>query len=376
MKKQKYIIIVSGLAIIIFAYFSMSILSGFKKEPYKAPEKEVFRYVKAEPVKYGNMSGEIVSPGRVYSKSEVALSAEVTGKILAGNIPFKKGQKFKKGDLLLKIYDKEAGLSLKANKSSFLNSLAQLLPDLKIDYPESYESWFSFFELIDINEDLPEMPDIKSTKEKVFLSSRSILSNYYNIKSAESNFKKHSIYAPFTGAITLVNIEVGGIAGMNTRLGNIINTKELELEVPLAIDDAKWVRVNDKVIVKNKNGTDSWDGRVVRKSGDLDVQTQSVSVFVEIINNQKPTLYKGQYLQAYFSTLKVENVMEIPRNSLFNTDEIFLVKNNLLVKEKVNIVKVNESSVFINGLKENEMIVVEPLVNAGENTKVKILEKS
>jgi len=33
-----------------------------------------------------------------------------------------------------------------------------------------------------------------------------------------------------------------------------------------------------------------------------------------------------------------------------------------------------EITVFINGLAENEMIVVEPLINANENTKVKILE--
>jgi len=374
MKKQKYIIIVSGIAIILFAYFSMSFLSGFKKDPVKAPEKEVFRYVKAEPVKHETLSGEIITSGRVYSKSEVALSAEVSGKILSGNVPFKKGQKFRKGDLLLKIYDKEAGLSLKANKSSFLNSLAGLLPDVRIDFPDNYESWYKFFESIDIDKDLPDMPEIKSTKEKVFLASRNILSSYYNIKSAESTFKKHSIYAPFNGAITAVNVEVGGIAGMNARLGNIINTRDLEVEVPLKIEDANWVNKGDRVTIKNDLGANSWNGVVVRKSGDLDVQTQSVSVFVEILNNQKTELYKGQYLIAYFNTLKVDDVMEIPRNAIFNTDEVYLVKENLLIKQSVNVVKVNLNSVFINGLEENDMIVIEPLVGASENTKVKILE--
>ncbi len=374
MKKQKYIIIVSGIAIILFAYFSMNFLSGFKKDPVKAPEKEVFRYVKAEQVKYGNLSGEIVSSGRVYSKSEVALSAEVSGKILAGNVPFKKGQKFRKGDLLLKIYDKEEGLNLKANKSSFLNSLAGLLPDLKIDYPDNYDSWYNFFEKIDIDKDLPDLPEIKTTKEKVFLASRNILSTYYNIKSTESTFKKHSIYAPFNGAITTVNVEVGGIAGKNTKLGNIINTRDLEIEVPLIIEDANWVKKGDKVTVKSNKVAGSWSGIVGRKSGDLDIQTQSVSVFVEILNNQKTILYKGQYLEVSFNTIKVNDAMEIPRNAVFNSDEVFLVRDNLLVKETVTVVKVNGESVFINGLEEDEMVVVEPLVGANENTKVKILD--
>ena len=374
MKKQKYIVIASGIAIILFAYFSMSFLSGLKKEPVKNPEKEILRFVKAIPIKYTTHDGEIVSSGRVYSKSEVALSAEVGGKILAGNVPFKKGQKFRKGDLLLKIYDKEAGLSLKATKSNFLNGLAGILPDYKIDYQESYQDWLSFFENIDIDNDLPELPEIKSTKEKVFLASRNILSSYYNIKSAESTFKKHYIYAPFNGAITSVSVEVGGIAGMNTRLGNIINTVELEVEVPLKLEDANWVNRGDRVILKGGLTEESWKGVVVRKSGDLDIQTQSVSVYVEVINNKKTDLYKGQYLKAYFNTVKVSNSMKIPRNAIFNTDQVFVVRNGLLLKEKVNVIKVNEKTVFVNGLKENDMIVVEPLINANENTKVKILE--
>ena len=374
MKKQKYIIIASGIAIILFAYFSMSFLSGLKKDPVKNPEKEVLRYVKALPINYSTHDGEIVSSGRVYSKSEFALSAEVSGKILPGNVPFKKGQKFRKGDLLLKIYDKEAGLSLKANKSNFLNALAGILPDYKIDYSNSYDDWILFFEAIDIEKDLPELPEIKSTKEKVFLASRNILSTYYNIKSAESTFKKHYIYAPFNGAITSVNVEVGGIAGMNTKLGNIINTVELEVEIPLKLENANWVNRGDKVLLKGGLTDESWSGVVVRKSGDLDVQTQSVSVFVEVINNKKIDLYKGQYLKAYFNTVKVSNSMKIPRNAIFNSDQAFVVRNGLLLKEKVNVVKVNEKTVFINGLDENEMIVVEPLINANENTKVKILE--
>jgi multidrug efflux pump subunit AcrA (membrane-fusion protein) len=376
MKKQKYIIIAAGVAIILFAYFSMSFLSGFKKEPVKAPEKEIFRYVKAEAVNYSNQKGEIFASGRVYSKSEVALSAEVGGKILSGNVPFKKGQKFRKGDLLLKIYDKEAGLSLKANKSTFLNGLAGILPDYKIDYSDNYENWYNFFERIDIEKDLPELPEIKTTKEKVFLASRNILSSYYNIKSAESTFKKHSIYAPFSGAISTVNVEVGGFAGIGSRLGNIINTRDLEVEVPLKIEDANWVKRGDKVTLKSDLSTEAWTGLIGRKSGDLDVQTQSVSVFVDVTNNRNASLYKGQYLKAYFNSLTISDVMKIPRNAIVNNDQVFVVVDGLLKKESVNVVKVSEKSAYINGLVENTMVVVQPLVNANENTKVKILENN
>ncbi|PID62965.1 MAG: RND transporter [Ignavibacteriae bacterium] len=373
MNKQKYIVIGVGIAIVLFAFLVMNILSGFKSEPKRVKEKEVLRSVKAAPVKYSKLKGKIISSGRVTSKSELFITAEVPGKIIKGNVPFKKGQSFSKGDLLLKIYDKEAGLKLKSSKSKFLNSLAGILPDLKIDFPDSYNNWYIFFENIDIEKDLPELPKINSTKEKVFLASRNLLSSYYDIKSLESNFKKYSIYAPFTGAITSVNVEVGGIAGMNMKLGSIINTQQYELEVPLNVKNDKWVKRGDEVVIKNNLETETWKGRVIRKSSNLDVKTQSLSVFVQIYNNQKTPIYKGEYLKAYFNSLQVNDAMEIPRNAVFNTNEVFVVRDNLLAKEKINIIKVNENSIFFNGLKEKTLIVIEPLVNARENTKVKVI---
>jgi hypothetical protein len=139
------------------------------------------------------------------------------------------------------------------------------------------------------------------------------------------------------------------------------------------LENALWVNTGDKVEIKNENGTENWIGKVIRKSADLS-ENQSISVFVQILNNQKTPLYKGQYLKAYFNTVEVENAMEIPRNSIFNSDEVFIVEEGLLTRKSVEVVKFNEKTAFIRGLKENEVVVIEPLVNATENTKVKLLE--
>ena len=370
MKKQKYVIIISGIVIIVIAFLSMLWLSSLKEEPRKVPPKETVRYVKVEPVKYGDHTTSISAKGRVYSYAEVILSAEVTGKILSGSIPFKEGQSFNKGDLLIKIYDREASLSLKAQKSGFLNNLANILPDLKIDYESNYSQWYRFFESINIEKDLPDLPEIKSTKEKVFLSSRNILSTYYNIKRAESNFSKHNIYAPFNGSITEVNVEVGGIAGLGTRMGSIINTKDLELEVPLDIQDAKWVKIGDRVRITDEDGKVYNNGIIKRISGDLDIQFQSISVFIEIKNRSDNPIYKGQYLTAVFENVEVKEAMEIPRNAVFNNNNAFMIKNGLLKKEILSIVRLNEKTLFFNGINTGDAIIVEPLINVTEGTRV------
>ncbi len=65
-------------------------------------------------------------------------------------------------------------------------------------------------------------------------------------------------------------------------LVKIINTKKLELAVSLEINDAKWIRVGDQVSILDENKNQFQKGKVVRISRDLDVETQSIGVFVSL----------------------------------------------------------------------------------------------
>ncbi|MBU2491568.1 MAG: efflux RND transporter periplasmic adaptor subunit [Bacteroidetes bacterium] len=374
MNKRKLIIILSGLAIIAFSFFSMSFLSGMKKDPPKSIPEEIVRFVKAAPINYASLETKIKVGGRLLSKSEIVISAEVSGKILTGQIDFKRGEVFKEGDLLIKIYDKEAELNLKSRKSTFLNKVASSLPEFKTSFPDQYEKWSAFLVNINIENDLPSLPDLNSSQVKVFVSTRNILSEYYSIKGDELRLKKYNIYAPFNGAITEVNMQVGAIANPGAVLGRIINTEDLEMEVPMEINDAKWIRVGEAVTVYNEDGTEKWQGKLIRKSQDVDVNTQSINVYVSLQSISSKQLYKGQYLVAEFKGIKLNNVMEIQRSAVFNSNEVFVIKDNRLSKAEIVIKKINERTLFFNGLDEGIEIVIEPLVNARENTKVEIIK--
>lgn len=374
MNKRKLIIILSGLAIIAFSFFSMSFLSGMKKDPPKSIPEEIVRFVKAAPINYTSLETKIKVGGRLLSKSEIVISAEVSGKILTGQIDFKRGEVFKEGDLLIKIYDKEAELNLKSRKSTFLNKVASSLPEFKTSFPDQYEKWSAFLVNINIENDLPSLPDLNSSQVKVFVSTRNILSEYYSIKGDELRLKKYNIYAPFNGAITEVNMQVGAIANPGAVLGRIINTEDLEMEVPMEIDDAKWIKVGESVTVYNEDGTEKWQGKLIRKSQDVDVNTQSINVYVSLRSISSKQLYKGQYLVAEFKGIKLNNVMEIQRSAVFNSNEVFVIKDNRLSKAEIVIKKINERTLFFNGLDEGIEIVIEPLVNARENTKVEIIK--
>lgn len=372
MKNRKVIIIVSILSILVGAILLMMFFASLRETPPKIPPKEIKRYVKIQKVTYNDIESQVIGTGRLASRQQVDVITEVQGKILPGDVPLKKGQSFKKDDILFRIFDKEARLGLLARKSRFLNAIANLLPDFKVDFPDSYPKWTHFLGSINIEKDLPPLPEMNSEKEKIFLAGRNILSDYYSIKSEEVRLKKYEIHAPFTGTYTNVMLEVGSVANPGSRIGEIIRTDQLEMETPIEVHNANWINVGDTVMVTTEDGSREWTGKVIRKSQFVESRTQSISVFVGLESTPENPLYLGLYLKAIFPGVIVRNAMQIPRNAVFNSNEVFIVNDGRLAKRVINVHKVDEKTLIFSGLEEGTNLVVEPLVNAAENTKVEI----
>ena len=372
MKTRQLIILGVGILIVAGSFLIMMALETFREDPVSNPPEDPVRAVQAQAVEYGDVTIAFEAAGRLGSHQYVDLITEVQGEILQGAVSLKKGETFKKGQLLVRIFDDEAEYNLKASRARFLNLIANALPDFRIDYPDKYDAMLAFFESIDIEKPLPELPEIKSLQVKTFLSSRNILNEYYSIKSAEVRFNKFNLYAPFDGTIIEAYLEVGSIANPGTRIARLISTEQLELEVPVEINDAKWVRIGDEVDVLSEDRTTRWPGKVIRKADFVDPNTQSVSVFISLYSSKDQPLYEGQYLRALFSGRMINSAMEIPRNAVFNSNQVFTVKDGKLNKKVIDIHKINNETLVFSGLKEGTILVTEPLVNAREGSLVQI----
>ncbi len=371
---NRRIVIVAALIFTVgLAFGIMKFLIAQKKKPERRPPIEAKRYVKTDTVKYKTIVSPVTATGRLSSTAEVDIVAEASGRIQPGKVPLKKGAVFSKGEILFIIYPDEAELALKARKSQFLNMLANILPDLRIDYPDHEPVFTDFFSSISIDEPLPSLPRVKDEKVRIFLASRNILSEYYGIRKDELQLKRHTVIAPFNGTYTQVNMEVGAFTNMGGRVAQAIHTEELELEVPLEKYDAQWVKIGDKVLVRSAKRELEWTGHVIRKSNFVDENTQSQSIFVQLKNSKNKVLLAGEYLTAYFPGHPVKNAMEIPRNAVFNSNEIFVIEDNRLVKKEIHVIKINERTLLFNGLNENEVLVVQPMINVNEGTMVKVL---
>lgn len=295
MSWRKITFIIVSLIVLLGGSFALSeLFVSLKPEPPRRPESDAKRYVKAEAVKYLDIVSPLSREGRVASSNEVVLVSEAAGKIEAGQVTLKKGASFKKGQLIARIYKDEVELALKASKSRFLNVLTQILPDIKVDFPNSYDRFLAFFNSVDLNKDLPELPQANNEKLKIYLASRNILSDYYGIRQDEKRLSRHTFYAPFDGTFTTVNFEVGAYVNAGGQIAKMIRTDQLEIEVPVENHQSEWIKIGDKVNVFSRDRTSSSPGKVVRKANFVDATSQSRSVFVQVQNPGKTNLLIGR----------------------------------------------------------------------------------
>lgn len=374
MSWRKTTFIIAALVILLGGAAALSwVFINMKPEPPRRPGDGLKRYVKAEAVNYKPIVSPLKREGRVMASHDVLLVAEAAGKIEPGEVPLKKGTSFRKGQLLASIYKDEAELALKARKSSFLNSLSNILPDLKVDYPEEFQSYYDYFSTVDLNKPLPRLPEPRTEKFKVFLASRSILSEYFGLLQDEKNLQRRSLVAPFDGTFSSVNFEAGAYVNAGSQIARMIGTDVLEVEVPVENHNSKWIEIGDQVQVLSKISADTLQGTVVRKAAFVDASTQARSIFVRVKEFGKDDLLAGEYKVVVFPGQKIHGAMEIPRSAVFNSNVVFTVVNGELKKAEINVMKVNETNLIFNGLPEGTMVVTEPLINVKENLPVEVL---
>ena len=344
---------------------------GSREQPKRQMSfRESAKKVKVEPVVLKSREIYLSNMGKVISESAVDIISEVQGEIRVGRIPLKRGQSFSANQVLFRIDDEEARLALYAQKSNFMTAVAGILPELKIDYPDIYGSWQAYFETLSVEKSLPSLPEIGNSQEKVFFSTRDIFNQFYSIKSAEERLNKYIIRAPFSGSYIEVLQESGSVVNTGTRVARVARSNRLEIELPVRPEDLSFIKKGMKVqVVGSEESGQKWPGRISRVSSIVDPTTQSVNVYIQF-DPKGEQVFDGQLLMVEIPGSRIKNVMEIPRNAVFNKNQVYVVENSHLKLKDIQIEKLNREELLFSGLEEGEWVVVEPLINAYENMEV------
>ncbi len=363
MKARQLIILGSAAGIILIGVFLSSLLAGMKEEPEKKKVERVYRLVKVKEVKTDTLLKRIPINGKLVAAEKIEVFTEVTGKLLKSSKSFKVGQHFDKGEVLLAMDGTESLLNLKSQRSGFLNSIAQSLPDIKIDFESEYDTWKSFLDAITPEKALPALPEVNNPKLKNWLSGRNIYKDYYAIKSAENRQGKFTLSAPYDGSVSSGNVNPGTLIRANQKVGEFIADGAFELEAAIPDEDATGVTSGAKVMLSN-----GVTGKVIRVARNADPSTQRVSIYASVSG---AGLKEGIYMEGVVEVAEIPNTISIDRSLVSDDGMVYLVNDSVLFQKPVKVVHSFEENLLITGLSPGDVLLNQVIQGAYEGMLVK-----
>jgi len=360
--RRKILFLIIPIVILAVGFIAMRVLTSFKTDPPRRKPEPRPKIVEAKEVSLKDISAQIIAYGRVTSSQPVILNSEVEGTLMKGNIPFRPAQSFTRGDLLIKIDDRQIRLDINTAKSDMLNALALVLPEIRVDFPEEYEVWQHYFNSCGFDKRLPNLPEAANQKIKLYLSRFEVYKIYFTVRDLEILLEKHFFYALFDGSIVSTDLRVGSNVRSGTRLGKIINLENLEAELPIPAEDIQWIDKSRPVVLTSTEIAGEWPGKIKRIGKSIDIQTQTVQVFISLDESRDSNLYDGVFVKALIPGLTIKNAVSLPRKALYEEKFIYLIKDGRLDYREVKIARKETNSIIVTGgIQDGESIVTEVL---------------
>ncbi|NQV16431.1 efflux RND transporter periplasmic adaptor subunit [bacterium] len=372
---KRKILVLAPLILILFGIVSMRLLSSFEDEKPKRNTQIKPRVVATEIVSLGDVPAKLTTFGTLASSQPISLTSEVSGTLQPGDIPFLPAQSFKKGDLLLKVDNRQINLEINSTKSDMLTALASFMPEIKVSSPQYYQVWQDYFDSINFEKSIAKLPNSKNQRIKALLARYNIYKLYFNVQNLEIRASKHLFYAPFNGSIVSTQLRAGSTASPGSRLAELINLEALEVEIQVPAQDIHWIDINVPVKLRPVGNGSEWLGHIDRIGKTIEDRTQSVLVYIKLDDTDKIHPFIGSFLAVDIAASTIPNAIKVPRRAVYEESHVFLVEDGQFSKREVGIA-FDEGDYFIvkSGLSPGDTLVTELLQGISDGMAAKARE--
>lgn len=220
-------------------------------------KKGNFKEVTVKEVMLQDIVETVSATGKIQPEVEVKISSEVSGEIL--ELPFKEGQEVEKGDLLVRVNPDLIQSAVSRSQASYQNVRAGLeqaeanLKQAKADYDRSKTLFDKgVISKADWDRSIATYETAVAGKSSAYYSVQSAAAT---VNEAKDNLNRTTIYAPMSGTISLLSVELGervvGTQQMaGTEILRVANLKNMEVEVDVNENDIVKVQIGDSTIVE------------------------------------------------------------------------------------------------------------------------------
>lgn len=326
---------------------------------------------------------DVVASGEVRPRTDIMLTAQVSGQIVSTSDAFVNGGAFEKDDLLVKLEDADyrfAVISAEARVAQAEENLKRAEAEAALARRD-YEELGRSSDPSELALRLPQLAQAKAAYEAARADYR----------AAQLNLERTEIRAPFKGRVRERLAGEGQYVAPGSQLGRIFSTDVAEIRLPLT--DADFAKLGISIAfveTEEQKGPPvhlsgeiageihHWEGRIARTEGAIDPLTRQISAIAVVDDpygagsDDGVPLAIGLYVDAVIEGKPYDNAIVLPRTALYGRDTVYVIaEDDLLEKRTVDVVAAGKDTITIaSGVAAGERVATSPLRGADEGDKV------
>lgn len=267
MTKKTKIGIAIGVVVLVGAVGATGVAKGSDKGTL----------VRIEAVEARDLVSSVTASGQVLPTRKADLSADITGRIT--RIAVREGENVRQGQFLLQIDPQQFEAQVQRAEAALANARAGLA-QARANELQARRNYERQAEIRKSNPALVSDAEVEQLETQYEVNQALVVAAQENVKQAEASLtdarwqlSRTNIYAPMTGKVTRLNVEVGETAIMGTLnrdaaiLMTISDMSMLETKVKVDETDVSRINVGDSAVVQIDAFPDTtFIGRVVEIS--------------------------------------------------------------------------------------------------------------
>lgn len=337
--------------------------------------------VQVAPLVARALPASITATGAVTPARQVRLTAEVSGRIVEQSPNLIPGGRFRKGEVLARIDARDYRVAVAQQE----RAVQQAELDLELERNRgtvAEREWTLLGDAQRTDTSLALRKPQLRTAERALEAARA------GLDQAKHNVERATLVAPFDAVVIEEAVDVGQVVGPATPVATLVGTGELWVQVSVPVeklvgidvpgygaDEGSPARVSQAL---GLGQSVTRDGRVKQLMGQLDPQTRTAQLLVEVrdpYGQDGLPLLPGAWVEVGIQGRELADTWEVPRTALEEGAYVWVVDpENALRRRTVTIGwRTSETVIVTQGFEDGDRLVTSPLTLPMDGAPVRVL---
>lgn len=332
----------------------------------------------------------VTAQGSVTPRTQTILVSEVSGLITEVSSAFVAGGFFSKGDVLVRIDDRNYRAEVKRAQASVRAAETNVTREAGLaDYAR--EDWERAQSVLKSSK---AASDLAMRKPQLAEAFASLDFANADLEMRLGDLDRTVIRAPYDGLVREKRADVGQFVNGGSALATTFAVDVAEIRLPLPDSQLPYLNLDEQELAQglgplvmlsaNIGGQlNSWQGRIIRTEGVFDERSRVLYLVAQIDDpyNRHSSKWEhplriGTFVEAAIEGEQLDNVIRLPRTALRRDNKIWTITDNDTLKPvTVEVARADEQSVLIrSGLQSGQLICLTVPENPLPGTPVRYQE--